>query len=259
VRATATNWLPLANGLKRAVADRLRQQCGFESLVEADAKNVDVLVDLDITAAGRGGTGMIHNPNLATLDTLLVLSDGQSGELLGTARIHGESSGLLTPGANPENEAVVIVAKSAVDLLATSGCAGPRIARADSGLMAPTGSQPTANPTSTTPTTTPVTTTTADLNVPAVDESHRADAEALNDQGKEKLRSADLDGALVAFKQAVALLPDPRYQYNACLALEAQQQWDAAAAACRQARGMSPKPELATKIDARLDLLAHHQ
>ena len=93
----------------------------------------------------------------------------------------------------------------------------------------------------------------------APDETHRAEAEALNEQGKDKLRSADVSGAIAAFQQANALVPDARYEFNVCLALEAQEQWDNAVAACRQARAMNPQAKLATKIDRRLDLLQHRQ
>src|SRR5262249_36595433 len=94
---------------------------------------------------------------------------------------------------------------------------------------------------------------------PPPDETHRAEAEALNEQGKDKLRSADIPGALAAFQRANELVPDARYEYNVCLALEAQERWDDATAACRKARSMNPQPMLVTKIDHRLDLLQHHQ
>jgi tetratricopeptide (TPR) repeat protein len=87
------------------------------------------------------------------------------------------------------------------------------------------------------------------------DDAKRGQAEALNEAGKEKLRGADIAGALVAFQQANALVPDPRYQYNVCLAYEAQEQWDAAVGACRQARAMNPDARLVAKIDRRLELL----
>ena len=82
---------------------------------------------------------------------------------------------------------------------------------------------------------------------------------ALNEQGKDKLRSADIAGALAAFQQANTLLPDARYEYNVCLAFEAQQQWDQATASCQKARAMNPEARLVTKIDHRLELLQHHQ
>jgi len=47
--------------------------------------------------------------------------------------------------------------------------------------------------------------------------------------------------------------------FNMCLALEAQEQWDSAIGACRQARGMNPDAKLAERIDHRIDLLQHHK
>jgi hypothetical protein len=248
VRATSAPLQRLAQGLERDVASRLQQQCNFTQLVAANTPGVDVLVDLNVTGAGRGGTGVIRNSSLITVDSLLVLSDGASGELLGTARIHGESSGVIMPGRSPEGEAVDIVGKAVVDLLAKSGCAGARVPKP----------QPPPPPQGSDTTQPPPPPQGSDSAPPP--ETNRADAEALNDQGKEKLRGADLDGALNSFQQAYAMLPDARYEYNVCLALEAQQQWDAASTACHQARGTNGvKAELVVKIDARLTLLQNHQ
>ena len=66
-------------------------------------------------------------------------------------------------------------------------------------------------------------------------------------------------GALVDFQQANSISPDPRYQYNVCLAYEAQHEYEKAVASCKEARGMSPSAELVTKIDYRMDLLAQHK
>ena len=247
VRSAATNWRNEANALENQLGARLQQQCGFEQFLAPNAPGVDVLIDLNVVAAGRGGTGIMRNPNLATIETLLVLSDGQSGELLGTARIHGESSGMGMAGASPEGEAVAIVAKTVADLLAKSGCAGTRVAKAEP--PPPNGSD----------TGTPPDVGSGSATAAQPDEAHRADAEALNDKGKDQLRGADITGAIASFQQANQLLPDPRYEYNVCLAFEAGQQWDQGIAACNQARGMNPKAELVTKIDARIELLKNHQ
>ena len=229
--------------LEKTVTQWLRQQCGFESIGRVGATPADVVLDLTVTRAGRGGGGLIQNPNKAILDTLLVLTDGQSKEIMGTARIHGESSGMVVNGSRPENEAINVVAKTIADMLAKSGCSGPRVARVEPA----------------TPPTPPDPATNQGSGAPQPDESHRAEAEALNDAGKEKLQTADMQGALVSFQQANQVLPDPRYEFNVCLALEAQEQWDNAIAACKAARGMNPEPRLITKIDHRIDLLQHHQ
>jgi hypothetical protein len=264
VQASAYASSQQAAYLEAAVMVRLQQQCGFEQVARLGTAPADVVLDLNITGTGRGTTGWISNPGVARLDTLVVLSDAHSGELLGTARIHGKSSGVVINSASPENEAVDVVAKTIAELLAKSGCAGPRIARAPVPPQQTSPIQPPTAPPTTAPTTAPTTTATltdpaGPTNLPPPDDGRRAQAEALNDQGKDKLRSADVAGALAAFQQANQLAPDPRYQYNICLVYEAQEQWDAAIGACRQARAMNPDPQLVSKIDHRLDLLAQRR
>ena len=105
VRSTAFAAQGLAVGMEAAVLQALRQKCGFEQIDRASTAPADVTLDLNITATGRGGGGLISNSNTATIDTLLVLTDGQSGDLLGTARIRGKSSGVLINSGRPENEA----------------------------------------------------------------------------------------------------------------------------------------------------------
>jgi len=249
VRSTAFASQGLATFLERSLTAQLRQKCGFDAVGRETP--ADVVLDLNITQAGRGGDGILRNQSQATIDTLLVLSDGQSGELLGTARIHGKSSGVIINGGSPETEAVDVVAQTIADVLAKSGCSGPRVARVEPPPPPPEGSDTPPPPPPPHGSNTPP--------PPPVDESHRAQAEALNDQGKQKLISADVPGALAAFQQAVQVLPDPRYQFNVCLALEAQEQWDPAVSACRQAKTMNPQPALAAKIDGRIDLIQHHQ
>lgn len=239
--------------LESSVLDRLRQKCGFEQVARFSGAPADVIVDLNMTHTGRGGGGWVSNSSVATVDALLVLTDGQNGDLLGTATIHGKSSGMIINNAPPENEAVEVVAKTVADLLAKSGCSGPRIARAapppppgpGTGSGSAGGDGGGSGSGSAGP--------------PPPDDAKRAAAEALSDQGKEKLYAADVPGALAAFQQANALVPDPRYEFNVCIALAVQEKWDAAIGACQQARGMNPAPELATRIDRRLDLLQHHQ
>src|SRR5262249_49522524 len=90
--------------LENLTASKLQQACGFEAIGRAGRGHADVLLDLNITAMGRGGTGMLRNPNMATVESLLVLTDGHDGELMGTARIHGESSGMMINNNPPEGE-----------------------------------------------------------------------------------------------------------------------------------------------------------
>jgi hypothetical protein len=226
--------------LEAAVVNNLKQRCGFSSVGRLGRAKPDMKLDLTITAMGRGGGGMISNPNTAVVNTLVVLSDGHEGDILGTVRIQGKSSGMMVNNSLPENEAIGIVAQTVGDVFTKSGCVGPRVAKA--APTPDTNPNPTPNP-----------------GGPVIDESKRPQAEQLNDQGKEKLYAADLQGALVLFQQAVATVPDAKYQFNVCIALGAQEQWDPAIAACRQAKSMGPPTALSEKIDRRIDLLAKHQ
>jgi hypothetical protein len=250
VRSTAFASQGIAMYLEGAVLQKLQKQCGFEKVGRAGTGPNDVVLDLNITHTGRGGGGCVSNSGTAVIETLLVLSDGQTGDLLGTARIRGKSSGMIINGAPPENEAVEVVAKSVAELLAKSGCAGPRLARAEppppnTGSGSSTGTDTGSG-------------AQQGSGTPPVDDAKRAQAEALNEDGKLKLRTADIAGALAAFQQANALVPDPRYQYNVCLTYEAQEQWANAINACKQARAMNPEPRLVAKIDKRLEMLAAH-
>ena len=236
--------------MEAAVLDRLRKKCQFDQVFRADQGRADILIDLNIAATARGGdTGW--SSSTASVDTLLVLTDGQDGELLGTARIRGKSSGMIINNAPPENEAIDIVAKTVADLLAKSGCTGPRVAKqmpvVDPGPGPGTGSGSGVDPGP----------GSGSGSVP--DESKRAEADALNDKGKERLYADDVPGALALFQQANRLLPDPRYGFNVCLALGTQEQWDAALAACRDARAMNPPAALAAKIDRRMEALAKRE
>ncbi|MBV8759686.1 MAG: hypothetical protein JO257_20525 [Deltaproteobacteria bacterium] len=244
--------VPQAQGqayyLETAVLDRLHRTCGFEGVTRYGTGAADLVLDLNVTAAGRGGSGWITNANLATIDTLLVLSDAQTGDLLGSARIHGQSSQMAINNNNPEQQAVDVVAQTIGEMLTKSGCTGPRLAKAappppPSGDF---GSAPGSGAGSSTATPPPA-------------DDHRAEADKLNDQGKDKFRTADLNGALALFQQANQLAPDARYVLNECLAYEAMEKWGDAMATCKQARSMNPSPDLAAKIDHRIDLLKNKQ
>ncbi|MBX3158107.1 MAG: hypothetical protein KF773_19215 [Deltaproteobacteria bacterium] len=230
--------------LENAVVQKLRQKCSFDQIGKPGAQRADLVVDLNITKVARGGGGLISNPNTAFVDTLLVLTDGLDGELLGTATIHGKSSGMIVNNNVPETQAIEVTAQTIADMLAKSGCSGPRVAKA----------QPVENPGSADPVGPGSSDPVGPVGPvgPAVDETQRAAAEALNDQGKEKLYAADLPGALALFQQANAKLPDARYAFNICLTFAAQENWSEAMNACRGARQLSPRPDLAAKIDQRI-------
>jgi hypothetical protein len=255
VRSTAFAAQGLAVYLQNATVDKLQRQCQFDQVGLLGNTPTDVVLDLNITNSARGGTGWVRNDAQANIDTLLVLTDGQSGELLGTARIHGQSSGIMMNGAAPETEAIEEISKSVAGLLAKSGCSGPRVAKAE-----PPPQPPPPGPGSAGVTQPPGPgSAAATPPQPGVDESKRPEADALNDQGRDKLQRADLAGALASFQQANAMIPDARYEFNVCLTFEAMEQWDNAIAACKQARAMNPAAHLVTKIDHRLELLSHHQ
>ncbi len=253
VHSTAFAAQGMAMYLEGAVLQHLHQQCGFEQISQGQTP-ADVVLDLNVTQTGRGGNGWVQNQNKATLDTLLVLTDGQTNELLGTARIHGESSGMIINNAPPENEAIEVVAKTVADLLAKSGCSGPRVARAE-----PPPAPPGPGSGAGSAVTPPGPGSGSGSAAPVVDDAKRAEGDKLNADGGEKLRRADLAGALASFQQANQVAPDPRYVFNVCLTYEAMEQWDNAVGACKQARAMNPNAQLAAKIDHRLDLLAHRQ
>jgi len=236
--------------LEGAVTMKLRQKCGFDAVGPfAQTANADVVLDLNITKVSRGGGGIMSNPNKANVDVLVVLTDGRDRDLLGTATIRGQSSGMIVNNNLPENQAIEVVADAIANLLTKSGCSGPRIARIDPPPVPGPGPDvgPIPNGGSNTAST------------PPPDDATRQRAEALNEGGKEKLYGADLAGALALFQQANGMAPDPRYLFNVCLTLGAQEQWDNAVSACQQARSMNPPETLAGKIDRRLESLQKRQ
>ena len=240
VKSTAFAAQGLASLLETRVLEGLRQRCAFEAVGPASDAPVDVVLDLNITQTGRGGGGLIHNSSQATVDTLLVLSDGATSDLLGTARIRGKSGGMIINDSLPENDAVEAVAKSVVELLGQSGCSGPRIAKVEAPPPPP---PPDKKPDP------------GGGETPPDEDKRRADAEAQNEAGKAKLRDADVPGAIAAFQAANTLVPDARYGYNLCVAFEANERWADATAACTQARGMTTEARLLKKIDQRLAAL----
>ncbi len=225
--------------MESSVLQRLKQTCGFEQVGPAGATPADVILDLNITNKNRGAG---WNDNTVVIETLLVLSDGVDGELLGTAKVRGKSSGSVMNSGPQDSEAIEVIATTIAEMLAKSGCSGPRIARAPEPLPDTGGaSQGSAG------------IDTGAGSAAAPDETRRAEAEAHNEQGKSKLFAADMAGALAAFTQANATLPDAKYQFNVCVTLGAQERWAEATSACEKARGMNPSAKLTAKIDQRLE------
>lgn len=234
--------------LEQDVIGHLQKKCGFSAVARASGAPADLVLDINILSVGRSSGGWVSSGSTAYVDSLLVLTDGTDGQLLGTAKIKGKSGGVIINNAAPEREAIGAVAKSVGELLAKSGCSGARVAKAipqpidngpgtGSGSDAGSGSGEPVGP----------------------DESKRPEAEALNEAGKEKLYAADIATALSLFEKANATLPDAKYQLNICIALGALDRWDAAIAACTKAKSMNPPTTLAQKIDNRLASLRQRQ
>jgi len=232
VRATGSAPQQLAGMLEQALTSRLAKVCQFDAVVPAGS-SADLVLDLNITNLVRGGTGYVRNEAQVETDTLMILSDGQDGQPMGTAAIHGKSSGTVINNAPQENEAIEVTARTIGKLLATSGCTGPRVAR----VVTPPDSGTATEP------------------PPVVDESKRAEAEALNEQGKELLFAADVAGARASVGQALRWVPDGKYQFNGCRALGAQERTAEGITAGEKARTMNPPERLAAKIDQRLEAM----
>ena len=118
--------------LEFATTDFLQERCSFTNIVsptQLGNLTPDLIVDLNIRGSQRGGTGFIKNPNLATVDVTMVLSDGIDESLLGSAEIIGKSAAVAVEGNDPENEALLAVAKRVSVILGKSGCQGQRVAR----------------------------------------------------------------------------------------------------------------------------------
>src|SRR5687767_3784181 len=87
---------------------------------------------------------------------------------------------------------------------------------------------------------------------PAPSAEDTARAEALNDQGKVLFsEEKDYAGAAEKFRLAISLLPDARYFYNLCAALEKLGRYEDALNACDSVFTHQPRPELAQKTGAK--------
>lgn len=224
--------------LEFATADRLQGSCGFGRVVsptQVGQLQPDLIVDLNIRSTARGGGGFIKNPNLATVNVTMVLSDGIDESLLGSAEIVGKSASVAIDGNDPENEALIAVAKRVNAILGKSGCKGQRVARAEP----PVEQEPVAPP-----------------GAPELTEEQRAQAEAANDEGKRLFRAAEIAAAKAQFEQAISVASDPRYYFNLCLAHEALSEFDSAVQACNSVLSSNPQERLAEKANQRLQIIA---
>jgi hypothetical protein len=243
----------LAMMFEASVTQKLQQQCSFTQVTKVASPPQDVVIDLNITKISRGGSGLLTNPNLAEMDTLMVLTDGLDGQLLGTATIRGKSSGMMINNAKPEIEALEIVAKTIAEMFAKSGCSGARVARATPPPVAPDPGTPT---TPTTPDPANPNPNPTEPSNPVGDPARLTEAEELNARGREALIVADAKGAQALFQQANAIVKTAKFTYNICVSLIAQNQRDTALTACREARTLNPDPSLSTKIDSQLAILS---
>ncbi len=222
--------------LEFATADTVTKRCAFSRVVnpaQLGQVRPDLLVDLNIRQTARGGTGFIKNPNLATVNVTMVLSDGIDESLLGSAEIVGKSSAVGIDGADPENQALIAVAKRVTAILSKSGCVGQRVARVQA-PVAPAEPAP----------------------QPGITPEQLAQAEAANDEGKRLFRSAQIPAAKEQFIQAISIVPAPKYQFNLCLAHEALNEYDEATAVCQAIVTSGTEPRLTEKAQQRLTIIA---
>lgn len=225
--------------LEFATTDFMQKRCSFARIVsptQVGNLKPDLIVDLNIRRAERGGQGFIKNPNLATVDVTMVLSDGIDESLLGSAEIVGKSAAVAVEDNDPENEALIAVAKRVTDILGKSGCVGDRVARA---TPPPMEQEPTPPP--------------GNAELPP---EQLAQAEAANDEGKRLFRAAKIAAAKAQFEQALNVTKDPRYYFNLCLAHEALSEFDSAVQACQSVLATSPEARLADKANQRLEIIA---
>jgi len=126
----------LSRVLAASTIAQLSRRCQFTNveLSNYSQSKPDLILDLKIHRSWRGGSGIIQSRNKATVDVLMVLSDGLDSELLGSAWIRGESAAVALNINNrpqaPEEDALGAVAKKVASILSKSGCRGPRVARA---------------------------------------------------------------------------------------------------------------------------------
>ncbi len=222
--------------LEFAATDAMMHRCNFSRVVipsQLGETRPDLLVDLNIRQTARGGGGFIKNPNLATVNVTMVLSDGIDESLLGSAEIVGKSSAVAMDGGDPENDALIAVAKRVTAILEGSGCIGQRVAR----VAAPVTPTEPAAPVGVTP-------------------EQIAQAEAANDEGKRLFRAAQIANAKEQFLAAIRISPDPKYHFNLCLAHEALDEYDLAAAACQSVIDGQAEARLSDKAQQRLVIIA---
>ncbi len=207
--------------LGNQIADKIYGRCAFRSVSypARGALGTDLIVDVNILESGKKNQ----------LNISLVLSDGVSDELLGSANIQGVS-GVFRSKAS---QASAAVASEVASLLRYSGCNDPRIARR---------TQPAAQ----------------SSELSRISPAQKKDAEEKNGEGKQLFRAGNVEAAKALFIDAVSLSPDPKYQFNLCLAHEGLGEIARAKAACRKTLDMGPPDYLRRKVQLRLEILSEN-
>jgi tetratricopeptide (TPR) repeat protein len=237
--SSASNLSHYTPVLEFATSDALQKRCSFERVVsptQIGADQPDLILDLNIRSTARGGDGFIKNPNLATVSVTMVLSDGIDESLLGSAEIIGKSAAVAIEGNDPENQALIAVAKRITAILGKSGCEGTRVARA----VPPPVEEPVAAP----------------PGAPELTPEQLAEAEAANDEGKRLFRAAEIAAAKSQFEKALGVAKDPRFFFNLCLAHEALTEYESAVNACNSVLSANPNERLVQKANQRLEIIA---
>ncbi len=88
----------------------------------------------------------------------------------------------------------------------------------------------------------------------AQDAEKRAQAEELNNQGKQRIKQLDLEGAAARFRAAMQLVDDPRYAFNLCYTLDKSNKLEEARVACQDVVS-SGDPRLGEKAAALLETI----
>ncbi len=275
---------------------QLSRRCQFTNVELSNYSRTkpDLILDLKIHRSWRGGSGIIQNQNKATVDVLLVLSDGIDSELLGSAWIRGQSASLALNVAGrpqaPEEDALGAVAKTVADILGKSGCRGPRVARAPD----PPPTKIAKNTSNTGGGNTDGNNGggntdgnngggntdgnngggntdgnngggntdgnngggNTDVANQGDDGAAKAKAEKLNSEGKQLFIAADIAGAVAKFEAAAQAHPDPRYDFNICLGYETLKRYKDALSMCKRVLSKNPSAKLRGKAQKRLKIIA---
>jgi tetratricopeptide (TPR) repeat protein len=239
--------------LETAASERLSRLCRFQgvTLASRGADKADLFLDLNIVRVNRVSERPLIDRvrSRSEIAIAMVLTDGATDELVGSAEIQGQAASELTSGDTWQ--AISIAADEIAHLMTTSGCAIPRSAPV---TAEKTATEDRAKNTDEPPPAAGGGEAGDDTAAEASNEPPRGDhtganprAEALNEEGKDRFRRGDLEGALQRFRAAIELSPDPRFYFNLCLALEHQKNYARALTACQRVIDLETEPRLVEK------------